>query len=262
MVWKKGEHASLETEFKEGDIPWSRGLTKQHNKILAEMSKKFSGCGNPMYGMCGKLNPFYSKKHTQKTKEIMSEHRKGKGQQFGDANPSKRLDVRQKISKTRIEKQISQTFWADKKWKERQIMLIQKGWTLEKRQKARDRLLKRFELGLQKHPNYIVGDKKTMRKSTEIPIFLILTKLKFQIDKDYFFQYKVRESSFWLDFAFPSIKIGIEGDGVYWHADEYDKRKDIILQSLGWKILRFNEKQLKDTNLITNVLSKVLEEVR
>lgn len=44
---------------------------------------------NPMYGvrLTGELNGFYGKHHSQQTKELISQNRKGKGGQFGADNP-------------------------------------------------------------------------------------------------------------------------------------------------------------------------------
>lgn len=48
-----------------------------------------SGYLNPMYGvhMTGEENPFYGRKHTEETKQLISKHRKGKGGRFGRDNP-------------------------------------------------------------------------------------------------------------------------------------------------------------------------------
>lgn len=44
------------------------------------------GTKNPMYGMCGELNPFYGKHHTEETRKILSEKTKGKYK--GHNNPA------------------------------------------------------------------------------------------------------------------------------------------------------------------------------
>lgn len=49
---------------------------------------------------------------------------------------------------------------------------------------------------------------------------------------------------FFLDFAFPEIKLGIEADGKKWHSgkenEERDRYRDEKLKSLGWIIERFS----------------------
>ncbi len=44
---------------------------------------------------------------------------------------------------------------------------------------------------------------------------------------------------FFIDFADPVNKIGIEVDGVAWHLDkEKDERRTAILNKFGWRIIR------------------------
>ncbi len=47
---------------------------------------------------------------------------------------------------------------------------------------------------------------------------------------------------FCLDIAVPELKLGFEYDGEYWHQDkEKDKKRDEILNELGWKITHISE---------------------
>ena len=50
-----------------------------------------------------------------------------------------------------------------------------------------------------------------------------------------------------LDMAIPAVKLGIEVDG-YSHSaiarKEQDKKKDLFLSTLGWKVLRFSNKEV------------------
>jgi len=41
-VWNKNKHGL--------QVAWNKNLTKENNEILADMSKRYSGSGNPMYG--------------------------------------------------------------------------------------------------------------------------------------------------------------------------------------------------------------------
>jgi hypothetical protein len=47
-------------------------ITEERRK---EMSDRVKGKNNPMYGMCGNLNPFFGKKHTEESKKKMVENR-------------------------------------------------------------------------------------------------------------------------------------------------------------------------------------------
>lgn len=44
---------------------------------------------------------------------------------------------------------------------------------------------------------------------------------------------------YFLDIAIPELKICIEYDGSFWHNEEKDKFRDEVLESFGWKIIRY-----------------------
>ncbi len=54
---------------------------------------------------------------------------------------------------------------------------------------------------------------------------------------------------FWIDIAFPSVKLAIECDGDYWHGNKRqqakDRQKDGYLRRRGWHVLRITETQIK-----------------
>jgi very-short-patch-repair endonuclease len=57
-------------------------------------------------------------------------------------------------------------------------------------------------------------------------------------------QYPV--AGFFLDFASPHAKVGIECDGKMWHQDrERDARRDSILREAGWSIWRFSGTEIR-----------------
>ena len=51
------------------------------------------------------------------------------------------------------------------------------------------------------------------------------------------------------DFAFPAALLAIETDGYEWHSSkqafERDRERDALLQSMGWRVLRFTWAQIK-----------------
>jgi len=42
-----------------------------------------------------------------------------------------------------------------------------------------------------------------------------------------------------LDIAVPDLKLCFEYDGSYWHDKERDKKRDEVLEKMGWKVIRF-----------------------
>ena len=54
---------------------------------------------------------------------------------------------------------------------------------------------------------------------------------------------------FYLDFAFPHFRVGVEADGRRWHSDaeafERDRLRDNALTAAGWRILRVTERQVR-----------------
>ncbi len=73
--------------------------------------------------------------------------------------------------------------------------------------------------------------------------------------------YVLRGSPIEMDFAIPEKKICIECDGKFWHKNKNkDRRRDYFLKSLGWKTIRFDDKQiLENENLVKNELKYVVE---
>lgn len=63
--------------YKKGHIPWAKGrkFTEEHRK---KMSIAQSGKNNAMYGMNGKLNPMWGRKHSEETKQKIAEKSKGR----------------------------------------------------------------------------------------------------------------------------------------------------------------------------------------
>ena len=65
--WQEPEIIEKMSKRKHGDM--SKSARKR-------MSVRFSGEGNPMYGLVGELSTFYGRKHTQEAKEIISKKNK------------------------------------------------------------------------------------------------------------------------------------------------------------------------------------------
>lgn len=90
------------------------------------------------------------------------------------------------------------------------------------------------------HPNFIMA-KKGFVSSLENKMMDILDKM----GVDFAYQYPIK--GYWLDFAVPSLNIGIEVDGEYWHQDsEADCKRQSKIESEGWQIFRFTGQQMKN----------------
>ena len=56
-----------------------------------------------------------------------------------------------------------------------------------------------------------------------------------------------RQRYWFVDFAFPSLKIAIECDGEPWHVDkERDARRQADIELYGWTVLRFTGTEVKE----------------
>ena len=84
-------------------------------------------------------------------------------------------------------------------------------------------------------------------------IFEGLKSLGFKEDKDFIVQYPIkgkRGTKYVLDFAFPKEKLNIECDGEYWHEKcknpGEDEERDEFLKNMGWHVLRFRSKEIKE----------------
>lgn len=59
----------------------------------------------------------------------------------------------------------------------------------------------------------------------------------------------VGQSVFYVDFAVPSLRIGVEADGRRWHTDapafERDRRRHNALTQAGWRVLRVTHAQVR-----------------
>ena len=56
---------------------------------------------------------------------------------------------------------------------------------------------------------------------------------------------------YFIDFANPYLKIGVELDGAVWHNEEKDRKRDELLAADGWKIYRVSGRECN-----SNILSK------
>lgn len=107
-----------------------------------------------------------------------------------------------------------------------------------------------------KHPNFIMARRGFM-SSIERKVKEILDELNIKHENNY------PLFGFFPDFAIIDKKIIIECDGDYWHSlpgvPEADIVRQEILESFGWRFIRFTEKQIN--NNIEFVKSIIIEEI-
>tara|TARA_Y100000310_G_scaffold313359_1_gene361645 strand:+ start:4844 stop:7066 length:2223 start_codon:yes stop_codon:yes gene_type:complete len=68
-----------------------------------------------------------------------------------------------------------------------------------------------------------------------------------------------------LDFALPEIGINFEADGTRWHSDsesiQRDRKRDLKLASLGWRVVRIKEEALNNkADIVQNVVKNNIDE--
>jgi len=77
------------------------------------------------------------------------------------------------------------------------------------------------------------------------------------------FPVKFGSKEYPIDFAIPSLKIGIEADGEIFHSSPkqvaHDKERDMKLAQAGWTILRFQDKEIEDK--IHLVMSSIIKTI-
>ena len=158
---------------------------------------------------------------------------------MGDKNPAKKPEVRKRIS------ELMKKRWADKndalnsktyrKKLSKSISKANKGKTYEERYGYR----KSEELKEVRRKQLLDGQAQDMCRKIihpSKPQLILFEKIK-SVFPDAILEYRVGNYS--LDIAIPNKKIDIEYDCSYWHKPEKDLRRDTILKSIGWKIIRF-----------------------
>lgn len=89
--------------------------------------------------------------------------------------------------------------------------------------------------------------------------------LKYNILNDFDVVREYCEKPYFIDFAFPNIKVGFELDGMFHLTDEnhinHDKKRDDYLKNIGWTLYRFNYNQIKfeTSETIKNILNIIHE---
>jgi DNA-directed RNA polymerase subunit RPC12/RpoP len=70
-------------------------------------------------------------------------------------------------------------------------------------------------------------------------------------------EYNDERYYYFLDIAIYELMICIEYDGSYWHDEEHDKFRDEVLESFGWKVIRYVDR-IPSKEELENDINKVL----
>jgi len=174
-------------------------------------------CCEKFYQKCSSLRKINSKRNKGRKKLYL----------LGDNNPSKRLEVRKKLSKK------LKDYNNKPEVKERMIKD-----NPAKRLEVRKKLSRRMLNGGSSYANSF---NKNPSKQ-ELQLREVVDRVCRDLPMEHKSQYKVLNYS--IDIALPEYKIAIEYDG-YYHFDcqediNYHKKRQQEIEDLGWKFIRYN----------------------
>ena len=179
----------------------------------------------------GIKNPFYGKKHTEKTKKL--------------------------ISKKRIVL-FKSGYIHHNKNKPNPIVAIR---NLINNPSKRPEVAKKISENLKKHPERQLNSLLKRDRMTNIERIFdgVLISLGYQSGEDYKWNMAVYLNGQYKfpDFVFPKLKVAFEVDGEYWHRDfNKDESRDRLFIGNGFKIIHIKESELKDLEIVK---SKVVQ---
>ena len=136
-----------------------------------------------------------------------------------------------------------------------------------------------YETSIAVSKNFRKFCSRIARKPNRSPIYFtsvegklrnILDELDLIEGLDYFHNSRIgftntnkRKVYYWLDFVIPAFKLIIECSPVVWHKlwrrEISDKRKQELIEQLGWKYISLNEKEINKNKLL-EIFKRKLEE--
>lgn len=95
---------------------------------------------------------------------------------------------------------------------------------------------------------------------TDIEILMETVLAKHKIKAVYNFPVRTKHG-YIIDFAIPSKRICIECDGEHYHklGNSRDRKRNWVLRNMGWKIIRFRGKEIKEN--IDGCIEKIKVEI-
>jgi len=256
IVWNKGKTASEETKRKlseshKGQVAWNKGLTKETDKRIKELSEKHKR-------ILIEINT--GRKVSEESKREISKSNKGR---------KRSEESKGKMSKSQ------KKLWANPKHKKRMSELAKRYFAEhpeaikrmsefaknmmsipENRERVRQYILKQYDSG--SFPKQV--DTKPERQIKEE-----LIKRGYVEGINFVHQYKFMDK-FMCDFCFPNKKVIVEVDGDFWHANpkryperskmhkhqikgiNRDKSKNAYIGKVdngSWKLIRLWESDIK-----------------
>jgi len=122
------------------------------------------------------------------------------------------------------------------------------------------RIIRKFYITIEPK---IIAENNLLFKAYSVPIWNFMN----MVEQDFYHQYRsiggipiyplYFVNGYYIDFANPRFKIGIEIDGKQYHDKEKDNKKDDDLAEFGWTIFRISARDvLKDQIYISDVEEK------
>ncbi len=211
--FKKGEHSSNRSEFKKGHIVWNKGLTKETNTVLLQISNLNKGkklteehrknIGKSRKYPIGEEHPMYGKKQSKKSIEKMKQSLKI----FYIENPEQ---------KGKISEEVKQ-LWQNPEF-------------VKKQMKSRN----------------------VMPNKAESRLKFILNQVFFENQFNYVGDGKEIIGGKCPDFIDPINNKIIELYGDYWHKGQNPQDRINYFKNYGYDTLVIWESELKDMNSLTN----------
>ncbi len=212
--------------------------TEEHNKNISKALKGHSvsletrkKISNSLMGSQNALGV----KRSVETRRKISESKRGEKNPFYGKHLSE--EHRRRISEANKGKKISEE-------QKRKISIANTGrkQSIEQRQKSSESHKRFYQLHPEKH---VLKIRRISRFSKGQKRLLKLIEAQFKdVESEYYIRTKIGKR--FADIAIPSLKLDIEYDGMgYWHDREMDKKRDLELLEIGWKVIRINKETLK-----------------
>jgi len=219
-------------------------------------------CGKPCKTFLGR-NKGYAKHCSSKCssldKQVQKKTEKTNLSKYGKKNPAQSETVKSKMKKTTLERYGSENYFSSKEGKKKIKEVLFNRYKVENpqqcdiiKEKTKKTLLDKYGVSC----GFLTA-KKITRSKGEIEVFeFVKTLIPDATNSD-------REAiqPFELDIYIPSLKIGIEYDGDYWHSlpnmVKRDRFKDMLCKNKHIKLIRIKESEWKNNK---ENIQKFLEE--